>query len=179
MILALKTGASQYEEEIERKPVIGAEPSMQFARETWWDSLLALYASHQPQFAGGNLLTPGLRDAVSQQIWGDLRFLFSASNYWFSFVNIPRFFSRVHDANHRTRLQPSLILAALAVANLIRSSERENGAKGRDWALALRDAAQSALDASLNSRWIDEYLVQASWVRPSIFSPQSSQGSDS
>lgn len=158
------TDPNDYDDENEQKPAIGAEPSMQFAREMWWDSLLGLYSTHHPQLATGAMLTPGLRETLSQQITSDLRFLFSASNYWFAFVNVPRFFSRLLDPAQRTRLQPSLILAALAAANFIRSSEQENGAKGRAWALTLRERAQSALDASLNSRWIDESLVQASWV---------------
>lgn len=162
--------ANDYDDDNEQKPAIGAEPSMRFTRDTWWDNLLGLYAAHQPQLATGGVMTPGLRDTVSSQVTSDLRFLFSASNYWFAFINVPRFFSRLLDPSQRTHLQPSLILAALAVANCIRSSEQENGAVGRAWALRLRDRAQSALDASLNARWVDESLVQASWVRLSILS---------
>lgn len=61
-------------------------------------------------------------------------------------------------------MQPSFVLASLAVATFIQSSEQEGGAKGRAWAMRLRDEAQGSLEASLNSRWIDESLVYASWV---------------
>ena len=152
----------------ERKPALGAEPSVQLARETWWDTLVALYATHhQPAHPPGAPLAPGARDALAQRITADLRFLFSASNYWFAFVHVPRFFARLLDPARRTQVQPALVLAALAAANLIRSSEQEDGAAGRAWALRLRDRAQGALDASLSARWVDESLVQASWVRTS------------
>lgn len=61
-------------------------------------------------------------------------------------------------------MQPSFVLASLAVATFIQSSEQEEGAKGRAWAMRLRDVAQGSLEASVSSRWIDESLVQASWV---------------
>ncbi|THH01910.1 hypothetical protein EW026_g884 [Hermanssonia centrifuga] len=164
-VSAISCVADEYDDDAERKPEIGAEPSLQFARETWWDTLLGLYSMQvQPQGGSVSILTPGRRDSVSQQITSDLRFLFKASNYWFSFVNVPRFFARLMDPVTRSRLQPSLVLAAVAVANFIRSSEQENGEKGRTWALTLRDRAQSALEASLNARWVDESLVQASWL---------------
>lgn len=139
---------------------------MQFTRDTWWDALLSTYSSHvHPLIPGGAALTPGVRDTMSQQITADLRFLFRASNYWFSFFNIPRFFSRLLDPVKRSSLQPSVVLAALAAANFIRSSEQENGAAGRSWALALLQEAQASLESSISARWIDESLVQASWVR--------------
>jgi len=145
---------------------IASEPSLRFARETWWDTLLSLYSSTHD---GASVLrlspvSPGLRETTSQRITADLRFLFRCSSYWVSFVNVPRFFSRLRDAESRYSLQPSLILAALALATFLRSSEAEQGARGRTRALKLRDEAQSALEASVNARWIDESLVQASWV---------------
>ena len=65
----------------------------------------------------------------------------------------------------RSSMQPSVVLAALAAANFIKSSEQENGAAGRSWALTLLQEAQASLESSINARWIDESLVQASWVR--------------
>lgn len=154
----------------ERAPEIGTGPSVQFAREIWWDTLISLYYSRTQSHSGqvglslNQPLSPGLRESIGQQITADLKFLFRASNYWFSFVNVPRFFSRLLDPGKRLSLQPSLVLAALACANLIRSSEQEAGQAGREWSLTLLSLAQAALDASTNSQWIDESLVQASWV---------------
>ena len=62
-------------------------------------------------------------------------------------------------------MQPSLLLTALALGTLAQSSEAENGAPGRARALKLMDLADSALQASLASGWVDLGLVQASWVR--------------
>lgn len=155
-----------YAEECERDKIeIGAEPSLQFSRDTWWDALIYLYSSHSdPRQPRDTLISPAMRGASSQQIMNDIQFLFRASNFWFSFFNISRFFSRLSNPTNRRGLQPSLVLAGLAVANFIRSSEQENGAKGRAWAMRLRDEAQGALEASLNTRWLDETLVQSSWV---------------
>lgn len=154
-----------YDERAEHKSEIGAEPSLQFTRDTWWDALLTLYGSRANSQAGErNALTVVQRDRAAQQVTSDLRQLFRASNYWFSFLNVSRFFTRLLDPNQRQMVQPSLILASLAVSTFIHSSEREGGPKGRAWALRLRDEAQGALEASLSVRWIDESLVHAAWV---------------
>ncbi|KAL4250671.1 hypothetical protein ABKN59_005386 [Abortiporus biennis] len=154
-----------YQKEGENKSEIGAEPSLQFARDTWWDALLTLYATKSdPRQLRSNVLTPSIRETSSQQILTDLRFLFRSSNFWFSFFNISRFFTRLLDPTQRNTIQPSLVLSALAVANFIQSSEQENGAKGRAWAMRLRDEAEGALQASLSTRWVDETLVHSSWL---------------
>ena len=62
-------------------------------------------------------------------------------------------------------MQPSLILAALALATLMKSSEIGLGEVGRNRALYLRDAAQTSLENSLSARWIDPTLAQAALVR--------------
>ena len=62
-------------------------------------------------------------------------------------------------------MQPSLVLAGLAVATFLRSSEINRGSAGRLRALWLRDAAQGALEASFNAQWIEPTLAQAAWVR--------------
>ncbi|KAI0070393.1 hypothetical protein K474DRAFT_816565 [Panus rudis PR-1116 ss-1] len=153
---------NEYDEESDNRTDIGAEPSLQFARATWWDALLGLYASrgNHSQLA----LSSTVREATAQQIYSDLHFIFRESNFWFSFVNISRFFTRLHDPVQRQTVQPSLILALLALATFMQSSERDGGAKGRAWALRLRDEAQGALEASLSARWIDESLAHAAWV---------------
>ncbi|CAL1713148.1 unnamed protein product [Somion occarium] len=153
---------NEYDEEIDRSTEIAAEPSLQFTRATWWDALLSLYARRTP--TPELALSPGLREATTQRIISDIQFIFRASNFWFSFVNISRFFTRIMDTRQRQGVQPSLVLALLSLSTFMQSSEREGGAKGRSWALRLRDEAQSALEASLNGRWIDESLVHASWL---------------
>ena len=61
-------------------------------------------------------------------------------------------------------MQPSLVLASLAVSIYLQSSELGMGQEGRRMALKLRDEAQGMLQASLNARWVDESLAQAAWV---------------
>jgi hypothetical protein len=109
-------------------------------------------------------ITNTQRENAASHITSDLRFLFRASNYWFSFFHVPRFFGTFFDPSARDRMQPSLILAACALATFWQSSEVGKGKSGRNLALRLRDEAEGALQASLNAGWIDEALAQAAWV---------------
>ena len=63
---------------------------------------------------------------------------------------------------------PSIIYAGLALATLMKSSQLELGTAGSDQALWLRDAAQSNLEQSLNSQWIDVLLAEAALVSSSL-----------
>ncbi|KAE9405655.1 hypothetical protein BT96DRAFT_915878 [Gymnopus androsaceus JB14] len=101
---------------------------------------------------------PSIR--FSRKIWFEsfmhLRFLFRSSNYCF--------FGTFFDPVKREQMQPSLILAALALAIFWQSSEIGQGSVGRTRALRLREEAQSALEASFNAGSIDETLAQAAWL---------------
>lgn len=61
-------------------------------------------------------------------------------------------------------MQPSLVLAGLAVSTFLNSGELNGGNAGRLRAVWLRDVAQSALEASFNAQWIEPTLAQAAWV---------------
>jgi len=61
-------------------------------------------------------------------------------------------------------MQPSLVLAGLALATLMKSSEMELGAAGRNRAIWLRDAAQASLESSWNTGWIDMTLAKAALI---------------
>ncbi|KDR82669.1 hypothetical protein GALMADRAFT_275797 [Galerina marginata CBS 339.88] len=143
-------------------PEIGGEPSLNFSRKIWWDSLLSLYIS--PTSTRIHAPTVPQRESAAQGITADLRFLFRASNYWFSFFHIPSFFGNFFDSTKRERIQPSLILALLAMSTFWQSSEIGYGKQGRERALRFRDEAQAAMDASFNAGWIDETLAQAAWL---------------
>ncbi len=138
-------------------------PSLSFARKVWWDSLLCLYLS--PAATRYQHLMPAQRDIASQRIISDLRFVFRESNYWFSFFHVPTFFGNFCDPVRRENMQPCLVLALLAMATFWQSSEIERGEPGRMRALRFRDEAQAALEASINSHWLDESVAQAAWVR--------------
>ncbi|KAH9044255.1 hypothetical protein EDB84DRAFT_1587204 [Lactarius hengduanensis] len=139
-------------------------PSVQFRRKTWWDHLLRVYAP--PMTASYHSLPLGQmqRDASVNQIVEDVRFLFKTSSYWFSFLNVPRFYKTFTDPARRGHMQPSLLLSLLAVSTLVQSSQQACPEESRRKAIMLRDEAQSALEASLYARAIDGELAQAAWV---------------
>ncbi|KDN42120.1 hypothetical protein RSAG8_06978, partial [Rhizoctonia solani AG-8 WAC10335] len=127
-----------------------SEPSVAFARRTWWDHLLETYAPTKSEAA--------------LQITSDLKYLFKSSNYWLSFLNINLFMTNYNHKERRENIQPALILAALAYSTFTQSSEIESGQAGRAKAMELRGQAQAALDASLNSQRLDPTLAQAAWL---------------
>ncbi|KAJ1309633.1 hypothetical protein OPQ81_006401 [Rhizoctonia solani] len=127
-----------------------SEPSVAFARKTWWDSLLETYAP--------------TKNEAALQITSDLKYLFKSSNYWLSFLNINLFMTNYNHKERRENIQPALILAALAYSTFTQSSEIERGQDGRAKAMDLRAQAQAALDASLNSQRLDPTLAQAAWL---------------
>lgn len=90
----------------------------------------------------------------------------STSSYWLFFFNPPALFGSLRDAHQRQCIQPSLILSALAMANLMKSSEIECGVQGRNRAVALRDRAQASLEAACSSHAIDYTLAEAALVSP-------------
>ncbi|CCA70549.1 hypothetical protein PIIN_04486 [Serendipita indica DSM 11827] len=126
-------------------------PSSSFNRQTWWDTLCLCYSKESE---------PG---QSSRKIFQDLGFLLDNSIYWLSFIHIPRFMGNLHDPNRRLMVQPSIVLSALAMSTLMKSSETGLGSEGRRFSLWLRDAAQASLDASLNVGWIEPSLVQAAY----------------
>lgn len=141
---------------------IASEPSLTFTRKIWWDSLLSLYLS--PDYPHPQIFTTSQRDAAARTVSADLRFIFRESNYWFSFFHIPSFYGNFFDPARREWVQPSLVLALLAMSIFWQSSEIGLGSPGRERALRFRDEAQSALEASFNAGWIDETLAQAAWL---------------
>ncbi|KAF8644423.1 hypothetical protein AX16_008483 [Volvariella volvacea WC 439] len=147
---------------VQQENDIGSQPSLNFTRKVWWDSILGLYLSAGP--GPYQPLSSSQREAAAQAITTDIRFLFRASNYWFSFFHVPTFFASYFDPVKRERIQPSLILALLAMATFWQSSEVGFGDEGRRRALKFRDEAQAALEASFNAGWIDETLAQAAWL---------------
>jgi len=81
-----------------------------------------------------------------------------------SFINIDFFLKRLRHPEDRLKIQPAFILAGLAMATLMKSSEFEYKAPGRERALWLRDAAQATLDQALTSDWVDASLAEAALV---------------
>lgn len=90
---------------------------------------------------------------------------FSARGHWLPVINANQLIRTLIDSKERLPSQLSLVYSGLAVATLISSSEHGLGAAGRNRAGWLRDQAQAALEASLNSHVIDIYLARAALVR--------------
>ncbi|KAF5330254.1 hypothetical protein D9758_014443 [Tetrapyrgos nigripes] len=154
------TAVDDNEQNSEERADVSREPSLNFSRKTWFDSLLALYSGARDPHRMSN----HDRELAQTNITADLRFLFRVSNYWFSFFHIPTFFGTYFDTEKRERMQPSLILATLAVSTFWKSSDIGLGHDGRQRALRFRDEAQSALEASFNAGFVDETLAQAAWL---------------
>ena len=104
-------------------------------------------------------------DGGFSKIVDDIRFIFKFSPYWFSFLNVPQFYNNFMDPYRRSRMQPCLLLALLAVSRFLQSSEQESPVVARRLAMLLRDEAQGYLEASLHARAIDVELAEAAWVR--------------
>ncbi|TFK85475.1 hypothetical protein K466DRAFT_552028 [Polyporus arcularius HHB13444] len=167
--LELTRRIEEEEELPESDSYIVTPPSVQFSRQTWWDALLSFYASHPsrcspPVSSYGAPLTPAVREEATARVAADLRCVFHVSLHWFSFIHVPRFFGSLFDPYRRQALQPSLVLALLALGTFFQSSELELGANGRARALHLLDQAHATFQASLSSGWIDIGLVQTAWL---------------
>ncbi|EIW55382.1 uncharacterized protein TRAVEDRAFT_173096 [Trametes versicolor FP-101664 SS1] len=147
-----------------RLPPISPTPSIQFIRETWWDSLLTLYASSPDRPTSMRAMTSDIRNNISERIKTDLRLLFRVSLLWFGFITIPDYMARLFNPVTRPNVQPSLVLATLALSTLHQSSDLELGPRGMKRALLLAEQAYTAFHASLNSGWIDVELAQAAYV---------------
>ena len=68
------------------------------------------------------------------------------------------------DPTEREKMQPALVLSALALAKLLQSSELGEGERGRMHALALLEAAQTSLEAAWSASAVDSSLAQAAMV---------------
>ncbi|KAI0630955.1 hypothetical protein C8Q77DRAFT_1130258 [Trametes polyzona] len=163
--LCLSQLVGELEADEAQLPQITPVPSLQFIRETWWDSLLALYAASLDKtglIQRG--ITADIRNGATDRIKGDFRLLFRVSLLWYSFFNVPQFISSLFDQTSRQEVQPGLVLAALALSTLLQSSELEFGSKGMDMALRLVDQAYAAFYASLNCGWVDVGLAKAAYL---------------
>ena len=110
----------------------------------------------------GTFASGAARYHTSQIIARDIKSLFEQSNFWFAFINYPRFFQTFY--RQRESMQPALVLAILTWANLIRSSTAELGDDGMKRTLWLKERAQAALEAAITVNVIDPDLAQAAWV---------------
>ncbi|KAJ7762935.1 hypothetical protein B0H16DRAFT_1311418 [Mycena metata] len=106
----------------------------------------------------------------NQRTWWTLfleQYPFSDTGHWLCFINVTFFLNMLWNPEERLKIQPAFILAGLALAELMRSSESERGVVGRDRAAWLRDNAQNALTIAMsggNGDWIDASLAEAALI---------------
>jgi hypothetical protein len=82
---------------------------------------------------------------------------FSETGHWLCFLNLTFFINMLWNPEERLKIQPAFILAGLALAELMRSSDSERGAAGRSRAAWLRESAQRALTVAMsgaNGDWV-------------------------
>ncbi|KAJ7032881.1 hypothetical protein C8F04DRAFT_958305 [Mycena alexandri] len=107
---------------------------------------------------------PSTAVQASQQGWWDA-FLRSYSAISLSFVNVRFLMKTLWDPTKYLTLQPAFILASMALAVLIQSSEAERGASGRERAAFLRHSAQDALERTWREGvWLDASLAEAALI---------------
>ncbi|KAF9066700.1 hypothetical protein BDP27DRAFT_1404271 [Rhodocollybia butyracea] len=121
-----------------------SSPTMQSEQRDWWLQFLTSYSI--------------------KEIASNVEYLFSDTGHWLSFLNLEYFLETLRDPEARSLIRPPLVLAMMAMATLMKSSEAEYGAEGRDRALLLRDSARGALESSWNSGWIDTMLAEAALI---------------
>ncbi|TFY66432.1 hypothetical protein EVG20_g4654 [Dentipellis fragilis] len=120
-------------------PILPVPPT-EYGRKAWWDAFLTTYAPTREHS-------------------------FSQSGYWFTFIDGSEFLRTLYDPVARAAwTPPAFVLAALALATLMQSSEAERGAAGRIRALWLRDAAQAALETAWAAHAVDLGLAEAAFV---------------
>ncbi len=110
---------------------------------------------------------------------------FAVSNFFISFINVPRFLSMFSRSDEREMIQPALVFSILALSTFLKSNDLELGAPGRKQArrcyylqvtmwnctdsrtfiVQLRDEAQAHMEASFNAGWLSLGLAQAALVR--------------
>jgi len=144
---------------------ITSDPSVQFSREIWFDRVCDLYAVSTRVSYDSSSLGVAQRDGGIGQIVEDIRFIFKFSYYWFSFLNVPRFYNNFIDPIRRGRMQPSLLLSLLAVSKYLQGAGQLCPEENSRLAILLRDEAQGYLEASIHARAFDVELAQAAWVR--------------
>ncbi|KAJ7260366.1 hypothetical protein B0H12DRAFT_1107906 [Mycena haematopus] len=130
-----------------RKFPVPSTPAVESNQRTWWTLFLEQYP---------------LNDIAA-----DLSYLFSDTGHWLCFLNLSFFLDMLWNPEERLKIQPAFVLAGLAMAELMRSSDSERGEPGRTRAAWLRDNAQTALTIAMsggNGDWIDASLGEAALI---------------
>ncbi|KAK2464793.1 hypothetical protein APHAL10511_003211 [Amanita phalloides] len=109
-----------------------------------WNAILASYS---PSF---------IADAFS--------YLVADAPQWFCFVNVDHLMDCLSDEERRIHIQPAFVYAGMALATLMKSSEKGRGATGRNAAMHFASSAQAAYKTSYRAGWIDVKLAGAAFI---------------
>lgn len=179
-------------QEVRRCVPVAFPPEVGVPGGAWWDILLSRYpstreepsvsppryrshaCSHQVLQLSGYLRRPQISVRVRcchPPVAPSLILTNRLENtsYWLIFLDRNTFLDRLADVNFRASIEPSLILSALALSNLMQSSEVGRGEAGRNLAVGLRNAAQSSMEAACNDSRVHYTLAEAAIVRPLPF----------
>ncbi|KAG9006093.1 hypothetical protein FRB94_000998 [Tulasnella sp. JGI-2019a] len=146
---------------------INHAPTLHFSRVTWWDYLTSTYTLRP---TNASALASISRHDAALEISRDISGFFKSTPVWVSFINVPLFFDVFHHAEHRSAIQPSLVLSILAYSKLLQSdwdtAYKDPEERERSWrqSVTLRDLAQASFEASYNAGWMDLPLAQAAWI---------------
>ncbi|KAF9447897.1 hypothetical protein P691DRAFT_801654 [Macrolepiota fuliginosa MF-IS2] len=110
----------------------------------WWDRISEAY---------------GPQDIINQ-----VNFLRHNTTHQLSFVNIGFLATNLYDDVERIKVQPAFILAILALAQLLRSSNADQGTLGMTEAIKLRIQAQGALDEARHAGLLNADLAKAQFL---------------
>ncbi|KAH8107663.1 hypothetical protein BXZ70DRAFT_1013538 [Cristinia sonorae] len=136
----------------ETRGLLPGVPSTQHSRSIWWGNLLHALSDNDDHEQALNFLRQ------------ELEFLLTFSSYWLFFFNKEALFRTLSDPHERLTIQPALIMASLALASLMKSSQIELGSAGRNRALFWRNSAQAALEVACKVEEIDYTLAEAALI---------------
>ncbi|KAJ7217481.1 hypothetical protein C8J57DRAFT_1095861 [Mycena rebaudengoi] len=104
---------------------------------------------------------------AQQRWWSQFlqTYTFSDTSLSLSFLNVPFFLERLWSSTLYLTIQPAFVLAALALATLVKSSETGQGASGRRQAEWLRGQAEETLEQTWrDGLWLDASLAEAALI---------------
>ncbi|KAF9552718.1 hypothetical protein CPC08DRAFT_714372 [Agrocybe pediades] len=140
----LDVNTFQFPEIVHRKFPIPTSPTIETNQKLWWSRILHAH---------------NLND-----ITAELTFLVNNTGHLLSFINLNFLIKQLFRDDLRLRIQPSFILAALAMAKLMKSSCVEGGAQGLRDSMVLAEDAHKAFSEALAFNWVDATLVEAALI---------------
>ncbi|KAF8993841.1 hypothetical protein BDQ17DRAFT_1311941 [Cyathus striatus] len=122
-----------------------SSPILRSKQKEWWDKILSQYHTYH--------------DIVT-----NIQFLIDNTAPLLYFINVDFLSTRLSNETERLQIQPAFIFAALALAQLMRSSSTEQGPQGVRRAIQLRNQAEIAYRDAVQHGWLDASLAEAALI---------------